>query len=189
MVNTKKDYYKILGVSRNATIKEIKDAYRKLVIKYHPDISRKKETGEMLKEVNEAYTVLSNPKLREEYDKNYKIEINNNGNGKDEEEFSIRKVIDSIKRTVKVAIMELQRIIDEVKLDRNIAKLSNEELLQRVAFSENEFVKIAALNIIKMRKRRTTIPYLLQILQSDSTPEKIKQKIKETLRELGYYNI
>jgi len=188
MVNTKKDYYKILGVSRSATIKEIKDAYRKLVIKYHPDISRKKETGEMLKEVNEAYTVLSNPKLREEYDKNYKVEINNHENGKNVEEFSIRKIIDSIKNTVKVAIRELQRMIDEARLDRNIAKLSNEELLQRVAFSENEFVKIAALNIIKMRKRRSTIPYLLQILQSDSTPENIKTKIKETLKDLGYSN-
>ena len=189
MISTKKNYYKILGVSAKATTKEIKDAYRKLVIKYHPDISRKKETGEMLKEVNEAYTILSNPELREKYDKNYKIELKNYDNEENGDEFSIKKAIESIKKSVNFAVKELKRIIDEAKLDRNIARLSNEELLQRVAFSENEFVKIAALNIIKMRKRRSTIPYLLQILQSDSTPENIRQKIKETLKELGYSNI
>lgn len=65
-----KDYYKILGVNRDASETEIKSAYKKLAIKYHPDKNQgnEKEAEEKIKEVNEAYEVLSNPKKKEEYD-------------------------------------------------------------------------------------------------------------------------
>ncbi|PIW23044.1 MAG: molecular chaperone DnaJ [Candidatus Aquicultor secundus] len=67
---TYKDYYAVLGVGRNATKKEIKDAYRKLARKYHPDTNKgsKAETEEKFKEVSEAYEVLKDPKKRKEYD-------------------------------------------------------------------------------------------------------------------------
>ncbi len=66
---TYKDYYAALGVGRNATQKEIKDAYRKLARKYHPDANKGgKETGDKFKEISEAYEVLKDPKKRKEYD-------------------------------------------------------------------------------------------------------------------------
>jgi putative flippase GtrA len=67
-----KDYYKILGVDRNASEEEIKRAYRELAHKYHPD----KQDGDekKFKEINEAYEVLSNKQKREFYDKYGKIE-------------------------------------------------------------------------------------------------------------------
>ncbi len=64
-----KDYYKILGVPRNATEKEIKKAYRKLARQYHPDANPNDPTAEeKFKEINEAYEVLSDPEKRKKYD-------------------------------------------------------------------------------------------------------------------------
>ncbi|MGO9613947.1 MAG: DnaJ domain-containing protein [Dissulfurispiraceae bacterium] len=61
-----KDYYKILGISENASSDEIKKAYRNLAFRYHPDKNPGSE--EMMKEINEAYAVLSNSPKRNEYD-------------------------------------------------------------------------------------------------------------------------
>lgn len=65
-----KDYYEVLGVSKNATIRDIKSAYRKLAKQYHPDKNPgDKAAEEKYKEINEAYTVLSDEEKREKYDR------------------------------------------------------------------------------------------------------------------------
>ncbi|MBQ9418748.1 MAG: DnaJ domain-containing protein [Synergistaceae bacterium] len=63
-----KDYYKILGVSRDAKPEDIRKAYRKLAKQYHPDVSKEKDAEEKYKEINEAYEVLSDPDKRQKYD-------------------------------------------------------------------------------------------------------------------------
>ncbi len=66
---TKRDYYEVLGVGRNASAAEIKKAYRKLAKKYHPDTNpNDKHAEEMFKEVSEAYDVLSDDEKRKMYD-------------------------------------------------------------------------------------------------------------------------
>ncbi len=63
------DYYKVLGVDKNATPEAIKKAYRKLALKFHPDKNPgNKEAGEKFKKISEAYAVLSNPEKRQQYD-------------------------------------------------------------------------------------------------------------------------
>lgn len=64
-----KDYYKILGVSKNASEKEIRSAFRKLARQYHPDVNpNNKSAEEKFKEINEANEVLSDPEKRKQYD-------------------------------------------------------------------------------------------------------------------------
>lgn len=63
-----KDYYQTLGVPRDATAEDIKKAFRKLARKYHPDVSKEADSEARMKEVNEAYAVLSDPEKRAAYD-------------------------------------------------------------------------------------------------------------------------
>jgi len=67
-VVTDKDYYEILGVARDDNSSEIKKAYRRLALKWHPDRNKSAEAEKRFKEINEAYEILSNPKKRQAYD-------------------------------------------------------------------------------------------------------------------------
>src|SRR2546428_1384476 len=63
-----KDYYKILGVAKSAGEKAVKTAYRRLARKYHPDVSKGKDSASRFQEISEAYEVLGDPEKRKRYD-------------------------------------------------------------------------------------------------------------------------
>ena len=63
-----KDYYKTLGVEKNASKDEIKKAYKTLAKKYHPDMNKEADATEKFKEINEAAAVLGDEKKRQQYD-------------------------------------------------------------------------------------------------------------------------
>ncbi|GIT12416.1 MAG: hypothetical protein CM1200mP33_6020 [Chloroflexota bacterium] len=64
----KKDYYEILGVSKKATDEQLKSAFRKKALEYHPDRNKSKDAEEKFKEINEAYQILSDSDKRTKYD-------------------------------------------------------------------------------------------------------------------------
>ncbi|QHD65251.1 molecular chaperone DnaJ [Neorickettsia findlayensis] len=82
MPEKKKDYYETLGVSRNASTEEIRKAYKKLALQYHPDRNKgDKEAAEKFKEIGEAYSILSNPEKKASYDQYGHSAFNGGGFG------------------------------------------------------------------------------------------------------------
>ena len=79
MTTNKRDYYEILGLSRNANSEEIKKAFRQQALKYHPDKNKDPDASDRFKEVNEAYQVLSDPEKKSQYDQFGHAGINNGG--------------------------------------------------------------------------------------------------------------
>ena len=67
-MSAQRDYYEVLGVARNADHKVIKDGFRNLALKYHPDRNKEAGAEERFKEIAEAYAILSDPKQRADYD-------------------------------------------------------------------------------------------------------------------------
>lgn len=97
----KRDYYEILGVDKNASADEIKNAFRKLAKKYHPDVSKEPNASEKFKEAQEAYAVLSDKNERSKYDQFGHAAFNNNagassGGGYDFSGFDFSSIFDEI---------------------------------------------------------------------------------------------
>jgi DnaJ-class molecular chaperone len=65
---TKRDFYEVLGVNKQASAADLKKAYRKMALQWHPDRNKSTEATEKFKEINEAYEILSNPEKRQTYD-------------------------------------------------------------------------------------------------------------------------
>lgn len=78
-----KNYYKVLGISRKANLKEIKKAYRELALKWHPDknTDNKEEAEKMFQDISEAYEVLSDKELKDKYDRGEPVFENQGGGG------------------------------------------------------------------------------------------------------------
>jgi molecular chaperone DnaJ len=68
-MSEKRDYYEVLGVAKSASASELKNAFRSLARKYHPDRSQEDNAEEMFKEIQEAYAVLSDDEKRAQYDR------------------------------------------------------------------------------------------------------------------------
>lgn len=81
MAESKRDYYDVLGVGRNATASEIKKAFRKMARQYHPDVNKEADAAERFKEINEAHEVLSDDQKRARYDRFGHAGVNGDAGG------------------------------------------------------------------------------------------------------------
>ena len=79
MTTSKRDYYEVLGVSRSASEEELKRAFRKLALEYHPDRNRSDGAEDRFKEINEAYQILSDSNKRASYDRHGHAGVSSNG--------------------------------------------------------------------------------------------------------------
>ncbi len=93
----KKDYYEVLGVSKDASEAEIKSAFRKLAKQYHPDVSKEANAEEKFKEIQEAYAVLSDENKRKQYDQFGHAAFDGAaGGGFNAQDFDFSDIFDSI---------------------------------------------------------------------------------------------
>src|SRR3989338_5754353 len=76
-----KDYYKILGVNKNASKEDIKKAYKKLAKQYHPDLNKSPDAEQKFKELNEAAAVLGDDQKRQQYDQFGTADFSGHGRG------------------------------------------------------------------------------------------------------------
>ena len=79
MTTKKRDYYEILGVSKSASDEQIKKAFRKLALEFHPDRNKSPDASEKFKEISEAYQVLTDTDKRTKYDRFGHAGVDNNG--------------------------------------------------------------------------------------------------------------
>ena len=89
MTTKKRDYYEVLGVSRSASEEEVRKAFRKLALEYHPDRNKSDGAAEKFKEINEAYQVLADPKKRTDYDRFGHAGVQMNGGAQGFEGFDV----------------------------------------------------------------------------------------------------
>jgi molecular chaperone DnaJ len=87
-MSKKRDYYEVLGINKSSTQDEIKKAFRKLAMKYHPDVNKEKGAEEKFKEINEAYEVLSDENKKSVYDRYGHEGLSGAGQGFSSEGFS-----------------------------------------------------------------------------------------------------
>ena len=115
----KKDYYEILGVSKTATDDELKKAYRKMAKKYHPDLQNNSDCQDKMRQINEAYEILSNDFKRREYDEKIKrqsVSI---------EEYN--RIIQENNRLKK----DLKRVVNQREMSQNQGRLEEMSIMQR----------------------------------------------------------
>lgn len=180
------DYYAILGVSKGATAKEIKDAYKKLASKYHPD----KQAGseEKFKKLKEAFDVLSNPLLRKEYDKYGKSTLNNaNKIHEAATNMIVNIFLNLIERVqenyqTEDLVLIIDNIIDKEIIERNKNIKVGEKRIKKL-------VKIQKRILLKNNKDKKNLLQLVLDSEMERTKEKIQNeeetlKISKTAKEI-----
>lgn len=160
-----KTYYDVLGISKDATIDEIRKAFKNLAKKFHPDVGKQKgkDYSRVFEEISNAYVVLSNPKKRREYDKvllskEGKIDFFNYFNFKEVGKF-LRSIIsfDYILTKKEITTKEWEKLANE---------LSVEELLNRIIYSKNIEVKKQAVRILLAKGKIYPVRDLLRLICS-----------------------
>jgi|YNPMSStandDraft_1061717.scaffolds.fasta_scaffold00050_8 hypothetical protein len=184
------NFYSILNVSPNSSMNEIKKQYRKLVLKYHPDLNKNPEAEEMFKKITKAFQILSNPKTRLKYDSSIM-------NEKDEYfvNLSLKDYIKKINLVLKSNFLKSNKNIRKeelISIDSYTLNLSLTDLYQRIVDSDNVYVKKVAILAMLQKNLNSSYIFLLKALKNEKNPEVIIFALNFMIEKYGkklFYDI
>lgn len=175
-----KTYYEVLGISKDANTKTIKETYRRLVKKYHPDVSNQKNllNQKIFEEINQAYNILVHPDKRRKYD----LSLNEKKNIANLISFQFREFKEWIfSRTFLRILFSSKSVTKTAPVDQTIREMSADELLQRIIYSKNIHVQLHAVRALVAKKKHYPVHDLLRLLYSGIS-EDVKVEIIEGLK-------
>lgn len=163
--------YSILNVKPDSSMAEIKKQYRRLVLKYHPDVNKNPEAEETFKKITKAFQILSNPKTRFKYDSMLEEENNYFTNNLKIKDF-IYKVNISLKKNL---IRKNNNYIKDeiIKVDQYTLELPSNELYKRVKESSNPYVKKVAILALIKKDLNSSYYFLIKVLREEKDPDVI----------------
>jgi curved DNA-binding protein CbpA len=188
------NYYRILGVEPECNFDEIKRVYRRLVLKFHPDVSEADDAEEKFKEIVEAFKILSDPRAKQEYDKKYRVvspfpDIIKKAGAAKKIIFKLPKIFSKLALKIKLIYAK-----DENKshLDKDFFNIEDallrgitaEELKDKFYNSDNKYVRMQALKCIVSKDGVGSFKEVEQALKDISKEVKLIG-----VRAVGYLNI
>lgn len=198
------NYYDILQIEQDATLSQIKKAYKKLVLKYHPDVNKDQDSTEKFKEITKAYNVLKDNELRAEYD----IQLKQNKKFLPKINFQyyyngfIRNK-DRVLNAFKILFKNLSGKNEKIKLEKfynndpffkyeislqkELFEMPTDELEERLQFSQNRYVRINAAIALGYKGERKVCSTLEKILNDDPYDD-VKKAIIWAIGNLGMKN-
>jgi len=173
------DYYKLLGISKNADQEEIKKAYKEQALKWHPDKNKDKNALNNFRNISEAYQILSDPIKREEYDKS-KININiNNNKPRTNYRFQMSKQSNSMRDPFEMyndmfAVFEV--INDMFMMMDTINNLSNMHPMQILNGLNNMDIHVIDMRVPQFTKYNRNTGPIIEEIYDEPIPLPIENK-------------
>lgn len=190
LLDRKLNYYDILNVEEDASSTQIKKAYKKLVLKYHPDVIKDTDNSEKFKEITKAYNVLKDEELRNEY--NQHLKKNEGFFPKIDFQYcfhEFKRKKDEILNLFKIFFKNISGKNNELNINyqdnidlfsynginaqEEVIKMTIDELEERLLFSDNTYVRINAAVALGYKKERKTFYSLEKIINDHS--EEVKK--------------
>lgn len=178
------NYYSILNVTPSSSMKDIKKAYRKLVLKYHPDVNKDPDAEEKFKDITKAFKVLSNPKARLKYDVVLEKEYGKKDNVIDINEL-IKKLSLKIKSKSYSTLINISKDVDKISIDKQTLSLDVNELGKRLIESNNSFVKKVASKALINKDKKNVYHYILHAIKNENNEEMIIYYLKLIKNRFG----
>lgn len=178
------NYYSILNVTPSSSMKEIKKAYRKLVLKYHPDVNKSPDAEEKFKKITKAFKVLSNPKARLKYDVVLEKEY-----GKKDSMIDVNALIKRLSLKIKSKsynnLIIISKDVDKINVDRQTLLLDVNELGKRLIESNNDYVKKVASKALMSKDKKNVYQYILHAIKKEKNKDLIIYYLKLIKNKFG----